>query len=71
MSRPGYVFDLDDDTFVCRSCGMSERGKQNLHARMREHLSEHHALQNVNEWKVTQQERGEGAAVCWWPPEAL
>ena len=76
------MFDLttDEDTkrtsYVCRNCHASAPAaglaQPALHAKMKAHLAEQHALRNVDEWKVTQQQRGEGAAaVCFWPPEAI
>jgi hypothetical protein len=82
MSRPGFVFDLAvPDTvhptdFTCRGCGMTEPGggvtSAELHARMRIHVRERHALPNVDEWKLTHYDRsGAEVIVCFWPPEAL
>lgn len=82
MSRPGFVFDLaapevvNATDFTCRGCGGVVGGggasHADLHARLKIHVRERHALANADEWKITHHDRGgREAVVCFWPPEAI
>jgi predicted small metal-binding protein len=81
MSRPGFVFDLAAPEvikameFTCRGCGVMVGGGSSnteLHARLKIHVRERHALENADEWKITHHDRGgREMVVCFWPPEAL
>ena len=81
MSRPGFVFDLaapdvvHSMEFTCRGCGVMVGGAHSnaeLHARLKIHVRERHALPNADEWKITHHDRdGREMVVCFWPPEAI
>jgi hypothetical protein len=83
MSRPGFVFDLaapdvvNASDFTCRGCGVLVGGgaavsNAELHARLKIHIRDRHALANADEWKVTHHDRnGREMVVCFWPPEAV
>ena len=82
MSRPGFVFDLAapdvvlSTDFTCRRCGVVVGGgapsNAELHARLKIHVRERHALPNADEWKITHHDRdGREMVVCFWPPEAV
>ena len=76
MSRPGFVFDLAATDCTCRGCGAHLTGTKashaELHALLKIHVREKHALRNADEWKITHHDRtGRETVVCFWPPEAL
>ena len=82
MSRPGFVFDLaapdvvSATEFTCRGCGgmvgVAAASPADLHARLKIHIRERHALANADEWKATHHDRnGREMVVCFWPPEAM